>query len=52
VQEQERFAQFMSAIEASPNGVLLLDAADQIQWLNAVAATHFGLDPCATACSA
>jgi two-component system phosphate regulon sensor histidine kinase PhoR len=45
VQEQERFGQFMSAIEASPNGVLLLDAADQIQWLNAVAATHFGLDP-------
>jgi two-component system phosphate regulon sensor histidine kinase PhoR len=44
-QEQERFAQFMSAIEASPNGVLLLDAADQIQWLNPVAATHFGLDP-------
>ena len=44
-QEQERFGQFMSAIEASPNGVLLLDAADQIQWLNAVAATHFGLDP-------
>jgi two-component system phosphate regulon sensor histidine kinase PhoR len=36
VQEQERFGQFMSAIEASPNGVLLLDAADQI---------HFGLDP-------
>ena len=45
VQEQARFGQFMSAIEASPNGVLLLDAADQIQWLNAVAATHFGLDP-------
>jgi two-component system phosphate regulon sensor histidine kinase PhoR len=45
VQEQERFGQFMSAIEASPNGVLLLDAADQIQWLNAVAAAHFGLDP-------
>ena len=44
-QEQERFGQFMSAIEASPNGVLLLDAADQIQWLNAVAAAHFGLDP-------
>ena len=45
VQEQERFGQFMSAIEASPNGVLLLDSADQIQWLNPVAATHFGLDP-------
>jgi two-component system phosphate regulon sensor histidine kinase PhoR len=44
-QEQERFVQFMSAIEASPAGVLLLDAADQIQWLNPVAAAHFGLDP-------
>jgi two-component system phosphate regulon sensor histidine kinase PhoR len=44
-QEQERFAEFMSAIEASPNGVLLLDAADQIEWLNQTAATHFGLDP-------
>ena len=43
--ERDRFGQFMSAIEASPNGVLLLDAADQIQWLNAVAAAHFGLDP-------
>jgi two-component system phosphate regulon sensor histidine kinase PhoR len=44
-QEQERFAEFMSAIEASPNGVLLLDSADQIEWLNPMAATHFGLDP-------
>ena len=44
-QEQQRYAQFMSAIEASPNGVLLLDAGDHIQWLNAQAATHFGLDP-------
>lgn len=44
-QEQRRFAQFMSAIEASPNGVLLLDAADQIQWLNPMAAAHFGLEP-------
>ncbi len=45
IQEQQRYAQFMSAIEASPNGVLLLDAADQIQWLNPMAAAHFGLDP-------
>ena len=44
-QEQARFVQFMSAIEASPNGVLLLDAGDQIQWMNGVAAAHFGLDP-------
>ena len=41
----ERLAQFLSAIEASPNGVLLLDARDQIEWCNARAADHFGLDP-------
>jgi two-component system phosphate regulon sensor histidine kinase PhoR len=45
--EQGRFklALFMKAIEASPNGVLLLDANHQIEWCNAVAATHFALDP-------
>jgi two-component system phosphate regulon sensor histidine kinase PhoR len=45
VQERDRFGQFISAIEASPNGVLLLDAGDQIQWMNRMAADHFGLDP-------
>ncbi len=44
-QEQQRLSQFLSAIEASPNGVLLLDEADQIEWCNSVAAEHFGLDP-------
>jgi two-component system phosphate regulon sensor histidine kinase PhoR len=43
-QEREQLAQFLSAIEASPNGVLLLDANDQIEWSNAVAADHLGLD--------
>ncbi|HQN11712.1 MAG TPA: phosphate regulon sensor histidine kinase PhoR, partial [Quisquiliibacterium sp.] len=43
--EQDRIAQFLSAIEASPNGVLLLNAADRIQWMNRVSAEHFGLDP-------
>ncbi len=43
--EGERLAQFLSAIEASPNGVILLDAQDQIEWCNHVAADHFGLDP-------
>jgi two-component system, OmpR family, phosphate regulon sensor histidine kinase PhoR len=43
--EGARLDQFLSAIEASPNGVLLLDAADQIEWCNSVAADHFGLDP-------
>ena len=44
-QEQERLAQFLSAIEASPIGVMMLDAGDQIEWCNSVAAEHFGLDP-------
>ncbi len=43
--ERERLRQFLSAIEASPNGVMLLDAGDQIEWCNALAADHFGLDP-------
>ncbi len=43
--ERIRLAQFLSAIEASPNGVILLDANDQIEWCNAMAAAHFGLDP-------
>ena len=43
--EQGRLAHFLSAIEASPNGVLLLDENDQIEWCNSVAADHFGLDP-------
>ena len=43
--ERERLDQFLSAIEASPNGVLLLDSRGQVDWFNTVAADHFGLDP-------
>jgi len=43
--ELVRLEQFLSAIEASPNGVMLLDENDQIEWCNSVAADHFGLDP-------
>jgi two-component system phosphate regulon sensor histidine kinase PhoR len=43
--ERTRLAQFLSAMEASPNGVMLLDAGDQIEWCNSLAADHFGLDP-------
>jgi two-component system, OmpR family, phosphate regulon sensor histidine kinase PhoR len=43
--EAQRLEHFLAAIEASPNGVLLLDAGDQIDWCNSVAAQHFGLDP-------
>jgi len=43
--ERLRLAQFVAAMEASPNGVLLLDAGDQIEWCNSRAADHLGLDP-------
>jgi two-component system phosphate regulon sensor histidine kinase PhoR len=43
--ERERLRQFLSAIEASPNGVMLLDGDEQIAWYNPVAALHFALDP-------
>ena len=43
--ERSRLSQFLAAMEASPNGVLLLDAGDQIEWCSTRAAEHFGLDP-------
>ena len=43
--ERANTREFLAAIEAAPNGVLLLDAHDQIEWCNSVAADHFGLDP-------
>lgn len=43
--ERNRLTQFLAAIEASPNGVMLLDRHDQIEWCSAVAADHFGIDP-------
>ena len=43
--EQRRLEQFLSAIEASPNGVMMLDEGGHIEWCNLVGAEHFGLDP-------
>ncbi len=44
-QEQQRLMQFLAAVEASPIGVMLLDANHQISWCSRVAADHLGLDP-------
>jgi two-component system, OmpR family, phosphate regulon sensor histidine kinase PhoR len=43
--ERQRLTQFLAAVEASPIGVLLLDANHQITWCSRVAADHLGLDP-------
>jgi two-component system, OmpR family, phosphate regulon sensor histidine kinase PhoR len=43
-EERERLAQFLSAIDASPNGVTLLDKNDAVVWCNATASDHFAID--------
>jgi two-component system phosphate regulon sensor histidine kinase PhoR len=41
---EQRLKDFLSAIQASPNGVVLLDAQAQIEWCNQTAATQLGID--------
>ena len=41
---QGRLQEFLAAIQASPNGVVLLDAQGRIEWSNQTAADHFGID--------
>ena len=43
-QSQQQLQDFLSAIQASPNGVLMLDAQGQIEWCNQTAAVQLGLD--------
>ncbi|KWR79992.1 phosphate regulon sensor histidine kinase PhoR [Cupriavidus sp. IDO] len=43
LQVEQQHTRFIQAIQASPNGVLMLDDADQIEWCNDVAEQHFGL---------
>ncbi|MBG9386744.1 phosphate regulon sensor histidine kinase PhoR [Caenimonas aquaedulcis] len=45
VEAQERLQDFLAAIQASPNGVVLLDADGRIEWSNQTAAHHLGIDP-------
>jgi len=40
----KRLEDFLAAMQASPNGVVLMDADDRIEWFNQTAAEHFGLD--------
>jgi two-component system phosphate regulon sensor histidine kinase PhoR len=42
---EQRLKDFLSAIQASPNGVVMLDANAQIEWCNLTAATHLGIHP-------
>lgn len=39
-----RLQDFLLALQASPNGVMLLDSESRIEWCNQTAASHFGLN--------
>jgi len=41
---RRRLDEFLAAIQASPNGVILLDPQGRIEWCNQTAADQFGLD--------
>jgi len=43
-ESDSRLQDFLSALQASPNGVVLLDQDGRIEWFNQTAANHFGLD--------
>ena len=44
LESQQRLQEFLAALQASPNGVVLLDAQGRIEWCNQTAAEQFGFD--------
>ncbi len=44
IDSQRRLQDFLAAIQASPNGVVLLDAGGRIEWCNQTAASQLGID--------
>jgi two-component system phosphate regulon sensor histidine kinase PhoR len=45
IESEARLQAFLAAIQASPNGVAILDRQGYIEWFNQTAAKDFGLDP-------
>ncbi len=41
----QRLQEFLAAVQASPNGVIVLDQEGRIEWCNHIAAEHFGIHP-------
>jgi two-component system phosphate regulon sensor histidine kinase PhoR len=42
---EQRLKDFLQAIQASPNGVVMLDASAQIEWCNQTASQQLGIHP-------
>lgn len=45
MESEARLQDILAALQASPNGVVLLDPEFRIEWCNQTAASHFGLEP-------
>lgn len=43
-ESQAQLDEFLAALQASPNGVVLLEGEGRIEWCNQTAAQHFGFD--------
>ncbi|MFN4120486.1 phosphate regulon sensor histidine kinase PhoR [Acidovorax sp.] len=43
-ESQDRLQEILAALQATPNGVVLLDAQGRIEWCNQMAANQFGFD--------
>ena len=44
IDSEGRLQDFLAALQASPNGVVLLESEGRIEWFNETAAIHFGFD--------
>lgn len=44
IDSEGRLQDFLAALQASPNGVVLLEAEGRIEWFNQTAGIHFGFD--------
>jgi two-component system, OmpR family, phosphate regulon sensor histidine kinase PhoR len=44
VESDAKLQDFLAALQASPNGVVLLDADGRIEWFNQMASEHFGFE--------
>ena len=44
IEGENRLQDFLAAMQASPSGVVLLDAEARIEWFNQMAVEHFGFD--------
>lgn len=42
---EKRLQEILAVLQATPNGVVLLDAEGRIEWCNQIAAEQFGFDP-------